>query len=309
MTETGPGLGRPPSQPTQVNGADLRSGPLQRLRWWYQDLEVSRGEREEAQADDAIRRCSDSLTRPNVVAVLGAKGGSGKTTTAMIVGDVLAERLRLRAIVVDLTTKPGTLRFLAPPDRRSERSVVDVIRCREDTDCATQLRPYVGILPSGLHLLGGPADPEPLQALTEAERDGLFDLLHTFYELIIIDIGDERAAPQMKETLARADQLVVVSTPERLTGELTEQLLGYLDVDEPAVAVAVNQCRVRGERDLLAVERALRRRDVRAEVVIPYDLQLRRMLNEGGYSLHGLSERPSRVAWKLLAARVAEALQ
>jgi hypothetical protein len=58
-------------------------------------LLVSAGEREEAELERLIGS-HPSVTRANVVGVISPKGGVGKTTSAFVVGSLIADRLRLR---------------------------------------------------------------------------------------------------------------------------------------------------------------------------------------------------------------------
>ena len=50
----------------------------------------------------------------------------------------------------------GTLARLAPDDRRSERSLADLLEDADRLRTAAELAPYVSRLPTGLHVLGAP---------------------------------------------------------------------------------------------------------------------------------------------------------
>ena len=76
-------------------------------------LLVSAGEREEAELERLIGS-HPSVTRANVVGVISPKGGVGKTTSAFVVGSLIADRLRLRVVAVDANPDFGTLASLAP---------------------------------------------------------------------------------------------------------------------------------------------------------------------------------------------------
>ena len=150
-------------QPTElrrreVHGTAVVDGrpanvPAARWRRRVQQLLVSKGEREEAELERLLGQLP-AVGRANVAAVISPKGGVGKTTSAFVVGNLLADRLRLRAIAVDANPDFGTLAALAPDRLRSERSLADLLSDIERIETAAQLRRYVTALPSGLHLLG-----------------------------------------------------------------------------------------------------------------------------------------------------------
>src|SRR4051794_27212569 len=95
-----------------------------------QQLLVSRGERDEAELERRIRTLP-GVTRPNVVAVVSPKGGVGKTTSTFVLGNLLATHLKLRVVAVDANPDFGTLARLSPDQRRSSRSLADLL---EDAD-------------------------------------------------------------------------------------------------------------------------------------------------------------------------------
>ena len=86
------------------------------------------------------------MTRPNTIALISPKGGVGKTTATFITGNLLAGHLKLRAIAVDANPDFGTLARLAPDDRRSERSLVDLLEDADKIRTAAELNPYVSRL-------------------------------------------------------------------------------------------------------------------------------------------------------------------
>ena len=79
------------------------------------------------------------MTRPNTVALISPKGGVGKTTSTFVAGNLLASHLKLRAIAVDANPDFGTLARLAPDDRRSERSLADLLDDADRLNTAAEL--------------------------------------------------------------------------------------------------------------------------------------------------------------------------
>ena len=287
-----------------VDGRELRGGPLGRARRRLARLLVSRGEREEAELERLIRS-QPMVTRPNTVAVISPKGGVGKTTSAFVLGNLLADRLRLRVVAVDANPDFGTLAALAPAEARSRRTLADLLADSDQLATAAQLRPYVTPLPTGLHLLAAPSDPLVADRLEPDAYGGLLALLQVFYELVILDLGTGVAGPLAQLAIERSDQLVLVTTPDWVTASAVLDALAHLEHDR--TVVATNKLSDHAAADLGELERRLRERRLHRGVAIPLDRQLATMLDSGSYELDAL-ERGTRVPLKRLGIAVAEQL-
>jgi MinD-like ATPase involved in chromosome partitioning or flagellar assembly len=222
-----------------------------------------------------------------------------------VIGSLLADRLRLRVIAVDANPDFGTLAALAPDRVRCERSLADVLTDIERIETAAQLRCYMTALPSGLHLLGAPADAAVMARLGPEAYGELLTLLATFYEVVVLDLGTGVAGRLAQFAIGRADQVVLVTTPEWVTSSAVLAALEHLEHER--TTVACNKFYARGPADLRELERRLRERRLHRNVAIPYDDQLAAMLDTGTYQLDAL-ERTSRMAIKRLGLAVAERL-
>ena len=207
-------------------------------------------------------------------------------------------------IAVDVDGAFGTLARLAPKARRCERSLADMLRDSDRLRTAAQLRRYVCTLPSGLHVLASPRDPQAAAGLRPQRFGELMAFVSSFYEVVLLDLGTGVVGPLARLAIERADQLLLASTPEWLTLPSCWSALGELPArahhrdDEPVAAAARGRARV---------ERRFRAEHSQRAVTIPYDEQLAAMLDSGTYSLEAL-RRPSRVAIKRLGLAVAERL-
>jgi MinD-like ATPase involved in chromosome partitioning or flagellar assembly len=278
--------------------------PPARWRRRVQRLLVSKGEREEAELERLLG-LQPAVSRSNVAAVISPKGGVGKTTTAFVVGSLIADRLRLRVVAVDANPDFGTLASLTPKRVRCERTLADLLADIEQVHTAAELRQYVSALPSGLHVLGAPRDPRAMEQLGPQSYGELLALLSTFYELVILDLGTGVAGPIAQFAISRADQLVLVTTPEWVTGSLVLAALEHLEHER--TTVACNKFYARRPADLAELERRLRERRLHRSVAIPHDQQLAAMLDSGTYELDAL-ERTTRTALKRLGLAVTEQL-
>jgi MinD-like ATPase involved in chromosome partitioning or flagellar assembly len=287
-----------------VDGREAPDGAADRLRRRMSSVLVSRAEREEAELERRLRSHA-GVTRPNLVAVASPKGGVGKTTTAFLAGNILASHLKLHAIAVDGNPRFGTLGRLTAESARAEASMAELLDDADHLGTAAELRRYVARLPSGLHLLASPPDPAHTASLGPDTYGEVFALLSCFYETVLIDLGSGVTGPLAQLALDRADQVVLVTTPEQLTATLAIHALEHLDHER--TTVVVNRAHPRLAPDVRAIEECLARRDLRRPVTLPDDRRLATMLDSGTYSLEALDRR-TRLSVKRLGLAVAERL-
>ena len=290
-----------------VDGRRLRPNPSVRWRRRVQSLLVSRPEREEAELEGLLRT-QPAPSRPNTVTVVSPKGGVGKTTSTFLLGDALASHLKLRVVAVDANPDFGTLAALAPDAARCERSLADLFADLDHVRTATGVRGYVSALPSGLHVLAAPRDPEMMGQFGPDSYGQLLAFLALYYDVVLLDLGTGLTAPLARFALSRSDQVLLVTTPEWVTSSIVVDALEHLrQIEHDRFTVVANRYYGRRLGQLRALEEALRQQRLPRRVALPYDEQLAAMLDSGTYSLAAL-ERPTRMSIKRLALLVAELL-
>ena len=285
-----------------VDGRPTRNGAA-KLSRRFERLLISKGEGEEADLEQRIRTLP-GVSRPNTVALISPKGGVGKTTSTFLLGNLLATHLKLRVIAVDANPDFGTLARLSPDQRRSERSLADLLEDADRLKTAAELNPYVSRQATGLHVLGAPRDPELTASLGPDRYGELVAFLSCFYEVVLLDLGTGVAGPLARFAIERADQAVLVTTPEWVTSSTVLDALAHVQHDRPTVALNKSLLRA---KDLSAVEQRFRAEHLHRSVTIPYDEQLAAMLDAGHYTLDAL-RRPTRLSIKRLGLAVAEQL-
>jgi MinD-like ATPase involved in chromosome partitioning or flagellar assembly len=286
-----------------IDGRPPANGTIGRFRRRVDRLIVSHAEREEADLERRLLT-QPAVTRPNTVALISPKGGVGKTTSTFLVGNLLASHLKLRAIAVDANPDLGTLARLAPDDRRADHSLADVLEHADRLKTAAELGPYVSHLQSGLHVLGAPRDPELTATLGPDRYGELVAFLSCFYEVVLLDLGTGVAGPLASFAIQRADQVVLVTTPEWVTATVVLEALAHLQHER--TTVAINKSRIRAS-DVALIEERFRAEHLHRSITIPHDDQLARMLDSGTYALEALT-RPTRLAIKNLGVAIAEQL-
>ena len=274
-----------------------------RFRRRMQQLLVSNAERDEAELERRIR-AHRGVTRPNTIALISPKGGVGKTTSTFVVGNLLATHMKVRAIAVDANPDFGTLARLVPDDRRAERSLADLLDDAERLRTAAELGPYVSRLSTGLHVLGAPSDAALTASLGPERYGELAAFLSTFYDVVLLDLGTGVAGPLARFAIERADQIVLVTTPEWVTSSVVLGALSHLQHDH--TTVAINRSRLDSVA-VTVIEDRFRAEHLHRAVTVPHDDQLAAMLDSGTYALDAL-RRDTRLAIKRLGLAVAEQL-
>jgi MinD-like ATPase involved in chromosome partitioning or flagellar assembly len=286
-----------------VDGRRVHDGAVGRFRRGMDRLLASTGERDEVEVERRLRT-HPGVTRPNAVALISPKGGVGKTTSTFLVGNLLATHLKLRVVAVDANPDFGTLARLAPDERRSDRSLADLLDDADRLHTAAELNCYVSRLPTGLHVLAASPDAELAASLPPDRYGELVSFLSLFYEVVLLDLGTGVAGPLVRFVIDRADQLVLVTTPEWVTATVVLEALSHLRHDRTTVALNKSMLHA---TDLPVIEERFRAQHLHRCVTIPYDEQLATMLDTGSYSLDSL-RRDTRVAIKQLGLAVAEQL-
>jgi MinD-like ATPase involved in chromosome partitioning or flagellar assembly len=283
-------------------GKPISNGPVSRATTWLKYTLSSELQRREWAIDEQLLHVPP-MTRPNTVAVISPKGGVGKTTISFVLGNLLASELRMRVVALDANPDFGTLASLAPDESRSQRSLADLLADSSQIASPAELHPYVARLPTGLHLLGAPAHAEVMAQMTPGLYSRLLDFLERFYEVVILDLGTGITDPLAQFAVDRADQTVVITTPEWVTAAGVLGALRYLQLEQGTLVL--NQApvgRQAGNREV--IESNFRRHAVETSATIPYDDRLRVMLDTGTYSLRDL-KLSTRVPVKELGAAIA----
>ena len=302
-----------------IEGREQQDNAWSRLRGRLRTLATSEGERREQELEESLSGAPQA-TRSNTIAVVSPKGGVGKTTCTFIVGNLLAEALNLRVVAVDANRDFGTLASLTPDPGRSDRSLADLLPHVDRIDSISDVLAYVSQLPSGLHVLAAPEQAEVMAAMTPESYGDLLDLLGRFYEVILLDLGTGIVDPLAQFGIRRADQALLVTTPEYVTAEKVLGALRYLNAeagwdsggDEESInrkrlTVVLNRAPSERSGDRQVIESAFRRFGIGRHVTIPYDDRLRVMLDSATYSLDAL-RRDTRLPVKRLGVEVVEKL-
>lgn len=288
-------------------GREQRGTPWQVFTAMLKQALTSKGEREEAAVEHRLRRPA-VVSHTNIIAVVGSKGGVGKTTTSMLIGDASAYYGRVNTCVIDANPDSGTLGSLVPDERRAERDLSHLLADYADGDDspnAAELRPYLSALGSGLRVLPAPADPKLMAQMKPSDYERLLKLVERQTEVVILDCGTGITSDLAEWAMRVADQVLVVTTRDFVTANNVSAALRYVPAEKAMLVMNMVEPRSAGDGAAVSDHFALQSIEHRYE--LPHDPLLRTMLDSGTYSIDQ-AVRPTRLAIKRLAAEVGERL-
>ncbi|MFD9335085.1 MinD/ParA family protein [Streptomyces sp. NPDC060028] len=241
------------------------------------------------------------------IAVIGLGAGSGRTTTAAVLGSVLAAERADRVIAVDADAAPGALALGRRVGRETGATVRRLVTELPRLHTYTDIRAYTSRMPGGLEVLADGPGPAASRPFDDREYRGVMDLLGRRYPLVLTDAGAGLSDSPLPGVLELAHQLVLVATPGVDGATSAGTALNWLE--EHGFQERARRCvtvfsgvRVPGptvRADELVAHFATRCRGV---VIVPYDEHL-----AAGSELNPEAlRRRTRAAHLELAALVAE---
>ena len=166
----------------------------------------------------------------HLVAVVGPKGGSGKTTTAAMLATTLAEVRGEIVCVLDATNQLGTLRRrLVAPTEPATLSLHELCARALAGELAPEwsaLAPYVDVV-GGLRVLRSLSSADGRTLGAEEFAAGLM-LLRRVGQIVVADVGTKANGAVLAAALTHADTLVIATELAYDALELTIEMVSAL---------------------------------------------------------------------------------
>ncbi|MEP6648305.1 MAG: AAA family ATPase [Lapillicoccus sp.] len=261
--------------------------------------------RRERREDELLTRVRTRIDGSRRIVVLSRKGGAGKTTTTLMLGQTFATHRGDRVVALDANPDAGSLGMRLP--RETQYSATDLLAERAWVERYSQIRAFTSQDPvSRLEVVASDDDPRITLALGSEDYRHLVDTLDRHYNLVLVDTGTGILDDAIQGILEEADQLVVVMPPALDGGRVAAMTLDWLDQhghqDLVARAVAVvNAVRGSGPLELDRLEEHFRARCASVQR-IPWDP----VLEAGAHSALADLRPETRAAYLELAGAVAE---
>jgi pilus assembly protein CpaE len=237
-----------------------------------------------------------------LVAVLGPKGGTGKTLTACNVAVAMAER-GLRTVLIDLDLQFGDVGLtlgLSP-----ERTIYDLAISGGTVD-ADKVSAYLVPHISGLESLLAPNRPDHASAVTPQLVREIYGALRDRFEFIVVDTPPG-FTPEVITTIDASTDLVMVGMLDSLSLKNTKLGLETLDLmgyESDNIRLVLNRAHSRvgiSQADVVAV---LGREP---DILVPSDREIPRAVNEGVPIVRALPDSEAAKAFVALASLFAGA--
>ncbi len=157
-----------------------------------------------------------------VVAVLGARGGVGASTIAQNVAWIAAERQQLNTVLVDLDLPFGAAAF--DFQKEAQHTVADIVKAADLDDALDRAACAVG---DRLRLFAAPATPACDLELDAPSVDAFIAAVRRASPFVVLDLP-HHWSDGVKQALLRADDVVIVSTPDLASLRNTDNILRHL---------------------------------------------------------------------------------
>ncbi|TQN28657.1 MinD-like ATPase involved in chromosome partitioning or flagellar assembly [Haloactinospora alba] len=264
-------------------------------------------------ATERRRRDLAGRARTNVVgghhrvAVLSLKGGVGKTTTTVALGNTLASLRGDRVLAVDANPDRGTLSDKVRLETTA--TIRDLLNEREVISRYAEMRGFTSQSASRLEILASDRDPAVSEAFSENDYREVTRILERFYSICLTDCGTGLLHSAMRGVLGLADQVVLVSSGSVDGARSASATLDWLEAHEygylvrgAVVVLSMVRSDGKGSVDLDRLEQHFTGR-CRSVIRVPWDQHL----EEGAeVDLERLTPG-ARDAYLQLAATVGEA--
>ncbi|MFF3143758.1 CHAT domain-containing protein [Streptomyces sp. NPDC057927] len=145
------------------------------------------------------------------IAVVGIKGGVGKTTTTAALGSVLSTERRDRILALDASPDGGTLGGRVA--RETSATIREFVRELPRIDSYLDFRRFTSRTASGLEVIANDIDPGESVVFGGEDYRAAVDALGEQYPIILTDCGTGLLHSAMPGALTLADQVIFVAAP------------------------------------------------------------------------------------------------
>lgn len=160
-----------------------------------------------------------------IIAVLGGKGGVGKSQFAANLAFAYAAENRQKVLLLDFDQKAAGDQTLIT-GIKSKKSVKDLGEFNGSID-PKSINMFVGMHKAGVHFIGMPADPNEADAVDAEALGKVLKAVPNLYQLTVIDCGSELSGLALK-ALEFSTLITLVVTPDVLAANQTKRIYSDL---------------------------------------------------------------------------------
>jgi pilus assembly protein CpaE len=236
-----------------------------------------------------------------LIAVLGPKGGTGKTLTSTNLAVALANEGQ-RVTLVDLDLQFGDVGLCL--GLRPDATIYDLALSGGSID-AEKLEAYLMRHESGLRVLLAPTRPDQASAVSVEFLRELYPTIRSMSDFVITD-SPPGFTPEVIATIDSSSDVIVVGMLDSLSLKNTKlaletlELMGY---DQTRIRLLLNRANSNVGIDFEDVVKILGRTP---SVLVPSDREIPRTVNEGTPIVSARPESTAASAFRMLAALFVE---
>ncbi len=161
----------------------------------------------------------------SLIAVVGGKGGVGKSVFAANVTAAMTAELRVPVLLIDCDTK-------SVGDQNIITGLKPVKTLRElanstTTLASTPINQLVTQHPSGFSYLGAVRGPDEILSINSENLSKIIEFFSRTFKFIIVDCGND-IGPMQNTILQDATAITIITTPEILVVQQTQRLINEL---------------------------------------------------------------------------------
>jgi MinD-like ATPase involved in chromosome partitioning or flagellar assembly len=265
-----------PAEPVAAlaTGAEPAGSPLERTRALIQSHLAEGGRRvrlrpqlpepgvvADGRAQTLERAVSaPALARCATIAIVSPKGGVGKTTLSIMLGELLCALRADEVLALDADSDYGSLGRVAPAHQRAgayeTRDSGIFPSLAEGAVTFAELDRTLWALPGGLRVVPSPRSPAEMARTDRSAYARVIGTLQRLVGVLVIDCGTGLGQPGVQAAVLASDQLVLVTDATGATASLTVEACRLLERAGRPITIVCNRMRRgrHGSDDLLRLD-------------------------------------------------------
>jgi MinD-like ATPase involved in chromosome partitioning or flagellar assembly len=207
---------------------------------------------EEAIANARLNRCA-------TIAVVSPKGGVGKTTISILLGELLSSLRSDLVLALDADSDYGSLARVTPAGRPQPAApaggdVFDALA--QGAVTFAELDRTLSALPGGLRIVPSPRDPAAMARADRTVYARVIGNLQRLAGVLVIDCGTGLGQPGVQAAILACDQLLAITDATGATASLVVESIRLLERAGRPITVVCNRLRRgrQGHQDLLRLD-------------------------------------------------------